>query len=276
MIKKIIYNENVAVHLIAITIMFFIARMAFPYLIYPFILFFVLFAIISVLKVKKIFSINRLILIFKNFWTFWIIVLFYIIGIAETGKLYQTNKKDLFNIVITVVFIFLLNIIINNHKTYNRLKNLLLQYLIYSSLIIGVFGLIHYYLLLINIQIPFFETTLTHINGVSLVSDSNFYSLYFILGLIAIMQKIYNSDYRKFFGLIVFVLVTNIIFSDSHRAHIVLLLIIFASILSHIYLSLKKKRVKYLINFINQLIISNLIWIIIFYSYEISVIKDFT
>jgi lipopolysaccharide/colanic/teichoic acid biosynthesis glycosyltransferase len=172
---------------------------------------------------------------FKSILPFAILCLFFILPFSISGIFYKRSIVDFYELLVVVLLLFILFFCQHQSKDNNFLSRFFLklsQYIGISSLIIALAGLIKYLfqnaLIIPNGIMPF---------GTPFNSDRNFYALFAFLGIISFIPeliKIQNFKMRIILQLIILILSTNILFSYSLRAFIILIPILIAIFLVQI------------------------------------------
>ena len=168
--------------------------------------------------------------------------------------------KDLINFFTIYLFVFSF-ILFKNKIKYERIIKLWL----FFSILVGTIAILLYFLPAKTILIL---KSISQSTGISLVSDYNFYALFFLITIIIVINNWYQNilkEIRIIDFFIIWVSIVNIILSGSRRAIITLLLILF---IQSVYLIIcRKSKNKYFINnllYFNKSILISIIisWLI--------------
>ncbi len=207
-----------------LTIITYLLRSAFPILKYLFLIFaFLTFlsAIFIIISNKKSnFQILEFVLSLKEIF---LLAVFLTLATLATQEIYAI--KEIVNFIV-IIFIFYISFFFKFWNTNNILK--LFELFIYAVVAIGIIGLSKFlFFNILEIKLPFVEF-LNVSNSISLTTDYNFYSLFFIFAIIVLFffkkSKQINITYR-FVNFSLFILTLNILFSNSRRAVLVLVLL---------------------------------------------------
>ncbi|WP_172371599.1 O-antigen ligase family protein [Sporosarcina jiandibaonis] len=233
-------------------------------LIYPY--GFPLFTIVAILYFF-VFFINKKVKIKFNFGfgILYIMITLYFLGILiSANKLYPYNIADIQSIVVLIILFMLMG-----NANYITLKKVTTIYLNFCSIIIpilAIYSLYKYALLLNGVKISkFLIEGRNYPWGTSLMPDYNMFALGMLIGLLATISKLSESEsvYKQVFYLFATVLIVlAVIFSGSRRGWILLAI----SSVYLIYILLRKifrSSLKSKITFILTLTLSVVIGIVI-------------
>jgi len=249
---------------LSLTIILYILRMVGPYVNYVFIPFlFVYFIFTSIHYFNRYKSDNSLsLLIFQL--PFFIISLFYIIGIFSSSGYIFYAFKELLNVPIFIFLIICFFLFVKDKETFKKFTTIFCKHFILFASIVSILGLTTLILRVFGIELTFLNYSKYIIIGTSLTNDYNFYCLFSLIGLIALIFK--YSDFNKVSFRILFILLScNIFFSGSRRGIILLLIIWFALFLFglNFRFNLKKIIIKTLFFFIGLSIIAILFTLVL-------------
>jgi hypothetical protein len=213
------YVQNkISIHTSSIhilTILFYFTRTIFPILSY----FFIVSATISLflLMTKLRWSAS----FFRAFIIPIITSVFYISGILISGFFNSYVLKELINdlIVLTIFYLFATN----NLVGFQVERNKIFKWFLIILFITGSIAIFRTVFLRLGGSIPFEHILFSASdNGVPLVTDKNFYALYFLIGIVLIFYlRFYNEIGNSFYIIANGVSLFNIIFSFSRRAYVV-------------------------------------------------------
>jgi|GEM_PF-122472 len=225
------HKKKLLIYLFSITSLFWFLRMVIPGMIYPFLISFYVFIFYLGFHWKSIFRKSIVVEFFKTFNPLIILVLFYIIGIIISQKIFSHNLKDLFEFAVNLMLLFGLFFIIHHKQSQNQLLIIFHQITILiqiSAVLISVAGILKYYL-----QVKGYEIPIDTPFGSAFNQDKNFYALYSFLGIVGFYPLLIKNNAIKNkigYQLLILILITNIVLSFSLRS-LFLLLIIFLVLL---------------------------------------------
>lgn len=212
------YFENIYTAILLSGFLFYIFRAVFP----PLKFLFAIFALISI----ALFLLRDLSRIrffnLKNFLLPFFLILFYVLGLLISQEFYGIALKEGLNILVLIFYgiVFSVHFRAFDFKFFKWITLLLLS--------IGILAIIRFLSIASGFTIPFSEFLFSSpSNKFSLVSDNNYYSLYFILGIVItfyLRGKNRISAFLYFSSNTVFLI--NIVLCFSRRGYIGLLLII--------------------------------------------------
>lgn len=218
MVPNFKYSEKIDNTIYLLGFLFFIFRTVFP----PLKFLFLIFTLVSVvLFLKKDLTKVRLANL-RHFLLPFVLVLFYIIGLIVSQSLYDLVLKEVLNIAVLAFYVVVFSVRFTafDYRFFKWSAILLLS--------IGIIAIVRLILIVNGITIPFSEFLFsTQLNKLSLVSDNNYYSLYFILGIgITFFLKSKNRINALLFYSSNTVFLINIILCFSRRGYIGLLLLL--------------------------------------------------
>jgi len=225
------HKKKLLIYLFSITSLFWFLRMVIPGMIYPFLIAFSIFIFYLGFYWKSIFRQSIVVEFLKTFNPLIILVLFYIIGIIISQKIFPHNLKDLFEFAVNLMLLFGLFFIIHHKQSQNQLLIIFHQITILiqiSAVLISVAGILKYYL-----QVKGYEIPIDTPFGSAFNQDKNFYALYSFLGIVSFYPLLIKKNAIKNkigYQLLILILITNIVLSFSLRS-LFLLLIIFLILL---------------------------------------------
>jgi hypothetical protein len=202
-----------------LVIVFYFTRTIFPFFRYLFLLFTIL-SIITIVYQRKIFfdksKIKYLALPVALLLIFIVNSLF---SIKQTPLLIKEAINGI--IVLFIVYLIDFNVFFKKNKHFLKL-------FLYVIELTGIVAIVRLLIVISGNTIPFSDYIFSIGKfNISLVSDYNIYSLYFIIGIIIIIKlsrdRVINN-YHYFIGNLI--LIVNILFSTSRRAYIVYLIFI--------------------------------------------------
>lgn len=187
---------------------------------YPLLLIFVL---LYFLLIKNIFlKINILsILVYVSFLLYFVGILF------NSGRIYQKNIDDIFNIFTTICFLMIIGKL--DILSFNAISKKFMKYLTYFFPVIALVSLLKFYFQQNGRYITFLHFKSSGLPyGTSLKEDYNMYSLGFCIALIGLMYFYKNTTkgiYRLYYLVSIVLCSLSIGFSGSRRGLVVLILL---------------------------------------------------
>jgi hypothetical protein len=144
-----------------------------------------------------------------------LIALFVFIGIILTSSFSFISLKELLYTGVILAFCFSFFLFIREMEEYNEFNLIFRLQLIWISIIVTVLGLLKFLLQLRGIDLAVLQSE-QMIVGTSLINDYNYYCLFSVIALFALMLT--KTHFSKFaFALISVLFVISILFSGSRR-----------------------------------------------------------
>jgi len=232
--------EKINFYSVPLITVLFIIRSAIPYVIYPFIGFFIIYTIYFIIYENR--NYKTILKYFSRFRLYFLLLLFYLIALLFTKTISFTLTKEILNTLALFIIGYYWFCILDKYDNWENLKRTFLWQFLFFSLFAAITGIIKYLFQINGVKFSFleygqwFQTT-------SLVNDHNFYSLNLLIGIgitIQLMAKKLTRLNRLLLQTSFFLLSLSILFSGSRRGFII---IIFGYFLLLIY---------YLINFFKK------------------------
>lgn len=211
-------------HLISAALILYFLRMVIPGVNYIFIPFLVLITVLIYYRfIKKQFFTNLREFLKSNLY-FLILSGFYVLGIILTGYIVLPALKESLNILVFIVFLSGFIIFARTTGEFEKFADTFILQLAYTVSVLSIFAVIKYFL-----QSNGFDLSLIHldknIQGTSFTTDYNFFTLFFLIGLIALFfsrKKLKKTVFYLSFGIIT----VNIALTSSRRGIVSLILLL--------------------------------------------------
>jgi hypothetical protein len=258
--------------LLSLTIVLYILRMVGPYVNYVFIPVLFLYFLFTSIKIIKQFKFANLFEIAKSNFYLIIISAFFLWGFLMSSHFIFFAFKELLNVFIILFLSFSLFYFVKSKESFSFLTRMLLSQFIFFSLISSIFGLVKFHFQLHGIEFAFLDFSIP-IDGTTLTSDYNFYTLFGFIGLISLLfgLRFYNN-YKLFSqripcAIILLIISLNIFFSCSRRGFILLLFLILGVILFLIINALKRDNLYFILTtfLLSFMLISLLLTVFVYY-----------
>lgn len=235
-------SKKFELNLLVTAIMLFVLRMAVPFMIYLFSPYFILFSAYFILKYWKVKDkMANLIIISKVYFPFLIIAGILILAYLFSSVQPMLISKDILHIAVALTFIIVLLQEINSTSDFNQFGWYFNIQIIVLSAIVSILGLSKFVLQLQRFGVTNISS-LGYTAGTSLTSDYNFYILFSILGLLALIINRLKLN-KTLFILIFIILNCNILFSNSRRGIIILFAVWLALFLFGLNFKVKLKSI---------------------------------
>lgn len=273
-------KQNLLSHLFALTTSIWVLRLAIPEALYFFLpLFFILllFTLSDIKTVNNIFFFEFIQMLVPLF----ILLVFYLWGIAVTGKFYKINFIDLFEFTITLLLVLLLYLYVhkkNEVKQFIWLFNKFLLYLRYFVVIISMLSFFKHFLPDYNLSSnAFFPSKLLNTN-------EKFFGLFLIIGLasflpLLIVEKLGVAN-RVLIQFFIVVVILALLFSFSSLFLVVLVAAVLGLLIIKIYTYLRPDRKSFfyfcynLKEAVYGLLVLVSLFVVSFFFYENTVINQ--
>lgn len=195
------------------------------------------------------------------------LILFYIIGLLLSQTFYDLVLKESLNIAVLVFYGFIFSV------HFSAFDFRIFKWSAILLACIGILAIIRLILIVNGITIPFSDFLFsTQLNKLSLVSDNNFYSLYFILGIgITFFLRSKNRISALLFISSNTLFLINILFCFSRRGFIGLLLLLL--LLPFTLLRNDKKLRSTFLSFITLVSVFFIILAISLYAFRFQIYK---
>jgi lipopolysaccharide/colanic/teichoic acid biosynthesis glycosyltransferase len=203
----------------------------------------------------------------KTFNPLLILGLFFGLGFVLSDQLYEKPLRDLAEYLVNLLFLivfFALTYYSRHDEGFFWVFRRMSRVIWITSVLVAFIGIVKF--VFQNYGVEIFDSSPW---GTAINDDKNFYALYSFLGLIGLYPRIAGSNSikkRLVSMLLVFVLITNIIFSFSPRS-LFLLLILFLGLVVFQFVQLLRKRKQNLyVLALNLLPLTALLFVVGFFS----------
>lgn len=249
-------SERLKLKVLLWLVSFYLVRTVFPLYKYLFVLFLGALLLLVVFDLKVIKRINV-----KYFLLPGIVYLIFFFEFIFTGLERSQLLKEVINgfIIFILFYLFIFTKI--------SIQKELLRKIVFLILIVGIIAVIRYPLTFIGIPIPL-SNILFASPGFTIVSDINFYALYFLIAII-IFHFDRENGFKNNFLIEFFVysiLILNIFLSFSFRGYLIFILVIIFSLVQ-LFLSNRKRIIAFLLANIFLILVGFTIWLIFSYQF---------
>jgi len=206
-----------------ITVLF-IIRSAIPYTIYPFIGLIIIYAIYFVIVEKGV--LNYLFGYVSRFRLYFIVFLFYLIGIPFTKTISFLLIKELFNALTLLAIGFFWYVVLKKYLSWKQVKKVFLLQYLFFALLAAIGGLLKFFLQSAGIKFSFLEYN-ELLQTTSLVSDHNFYALNLLIAIaicISLMSVKHVFYKRILLQISLLLLSFSVLLSGSRRGLVIIIL----------------------------------------------------
>lgn len=238
---KLTQSRKLNLIILPLVTVLFIIRSAIPYVIYPFIGFFIIYTIYFIIYENR--NYKTVLKYFSKFRLYFILFLFYLIVLPFTKTISFTLIKEILNALALFIIGFYWFYILEKYNNWNYLKKTFLWQFFFFSLFAAVSGIIKYLFQINGVKFSFleygqwFQTT-------SLVNDHNFYSLNLLIGIgitVQLMAKRLTRLYHLLLQISFFLLSLSILLSGSRRGFIIIIFGYFFLLIYYLINFFKKK-----------------------------------
>jgi len=212
-------KKNALIFVFYLTFLLWILRMVLPGIKYLFIPSYTIFLVLTFVYFRKGFLKKVYLFEFsKTFYPLFILVVFYLVGVLISGKIYLICKRDILEFVVVLTFLYVIFLLMHQVSDVNYLKRIfkkIVHLIGIFSLLIAVLGITKFIFQLNEIWLfksPF---------GTSINTDTNFYSLFAFLGIISFIPSLTKRENNKkniLNQFLILILILNIVFSYSYRS----------------------------------------------------------
>jgi hypothetical protein len=248
----------------AFVISLYVFRMSVPYLKYIFIPAITIFIIYSLLKLLKT-NRSEMLPTLQNlrwFVPFGLVVFFFFIGVFRSTQITPFVLKELINVGVILVILFLLMLYIKVPEDYERFKGEIARFFLIFAVLISILGLLKFTLLLKGIEWEFLKQGERYPWGSSLMHDYNFFSLGSLLGIGVLIFFYFRRRNGLWLGLLYhasfLLMFYNVIWSGSRRGFVSLIILVSIIVVLRIFFFFRKQRASHpnLIHNFNLLILT--------------------
>lgn len=219
-LARFLISDKNRLSLLSLTIILGIIRTTVPFANYVFLPVLACLAFVLAFTIFRVQS-NTWRRILIDAWPLLLSAAFIFSGTLLSGWYRLVALKEALYTIMVLVLLAGLFIFIRSKQDFTRFTSLFKSQLVIFSIAIAVAGILKFILQLRGANLKFFQTEQV-IAGTSLINDYNYYSLFSVLGLIALWFS--RDRNQKFTAAAAVVLILNIAFSGSRRG-IVLLVI---------------------------------------------------
>jgi len=229
---------------IAISLCFFILRMAIP---------FALFALIISITTTYLIFCKDIIHFFKTikwkdlqvFLPFSLTILSFVLSLTFDQSKQLIIYKELANIPIIISLLFMFLALVD---TKDKIKSFLIYFTKYYTILMGlicILALIKFWLMLKGIHLELLTNHDKYPWGFSLSTDYNFYAVAIFIGFVVLLwrkENLFPKKYRSIEYLFFMLICTNVFYSGSRRGIIILFSILILQFIVSLFQYLNKKK----------------------------------
>jgi hypothetical protein len=216
-------HTKVVIFILNLTLLFYLFRVAIPFLKYPFIVFYFMLILYSLLIFNKR-IISTLKEYVKEYYLLLVLGLILVIQFFLSNKFYLNILKDILNAGILLSILFIITLIIVKKNDLGIFVNYLVKIIIVFAFIISVNNICNLFNLFENNYFIFYTGIRSHLYT-EIEIDSNFAIIPSIFSMVAIFNYLLNAKSSRLSGLFHFLLTLyslSIFFSGSRRGLLIL------------------------------------------------------